>query len=120
MTAELKDLIITEHNKCRDEFAGGIDNFKPAVSLGAVMWDNELAQMAEYNVKRCDVQLDECRNTPNYYYVGQNTIAWDWDPVIEPPLSIEHVTKTHVREWYQQKRFATQKELDYYPSILDK
>lgn len=35
-------------------------------------WDDELAKLAEYNAKTCTYGHDECRNTANYKYAGQN------------------------------------------------
>lgn len=115
MTQARKDMIVNLHNQYRNEFAGGVDNFKPAGALTVVQWDNELAKMAEYNVKRCDTRLDHCRNTPSYYYVGQSTITFEWDPKVDKDFTVDNVISHQIKNWYNFKRFATQKDLEYYP-----
>lgn len=36
------------------------------------MWNNELAQLAAYNLRRCTFAHDQCRNTRRFNYAGQN------------------------------------------------
>ncbi|KAJ6648389.1 Antigen 5 like allergen Cul n 1 [Pseudolycoriella hygida] len=73
MTAELKAYLLKKHNAARSDLANGkIPGYKSANRMIEMAWDNELAKLAEYNAKSCTYGHDECRNTAEYKYAGQN------------------------------------------------
>lgn len=47
--------------------------------MAAMLWDDELSQMACLNVKRCVFEHDECRNTARFRYSGQNLATTWWN-----------------------------------------
>lgn len=68
-----KSRILDVHNKLRNDVTTGkLIGFSPAVRMGTMTWDDELAAMAALNVKRCVYGHDECHNTINYPMSGQN------------------------------------------------
>lgn len=70
--------ILHSHNEKRNRVAGGeIPNHSPAKRIGTVQWDDELAYVAGLNVKTCEYEHDECRNTDAFSWSGQN-LAKNW------------------------------------------
>lgn len=72
MTTQLRNLIVNKHNVLRNRVAKGFSKFKPAARMATMRWHSELAKLAELNVKRCVMEHDQCRNTPQFRYSGQN------------------------------------------------
>lgn len=67
-----KAKILNVHNKLRNSLATGkVPGFNSAVRMGTMTWDDELAAMADLNIRRCTYGRD-CHNTPNYPFSGQN------------------------------------------------
>uniref|UniRef100_A0A1I8NBD2 Venom allergen-1 n=1 Tax=Musca domestica TaxID=7370 RepID=A0A1I8NBD2_MUSDO len=72
----LKDRIVADFNKKRNFIAGGGDsNHSPACRMATMEWDDELAKLAELNVKQCEMEHDDCHNTQSFPVSGQN-LAW--------------------------------------------
>lgn len=72
-TAAEKATLVDLHNTLRNDLARGkLAGFKPAVRMGAMAWDDELALMADLKVRGCDHGHDTCHNTQNYPSSGQN------------------------------------------------
>ena len=66
-------MILSMHNKLRNSIAGGKEKgFKPAKRMATMKWHPVLAKLAEYNVKRCLYQRDECHKTEEFPYSGQS------------------------------------------------
>lgn len=68
---DLKQKIVAAHNKWRNTAAQGILNLT-ASKMATILWGEELAKLAELNVKKCILKHDACVNTPMYKNVGQN------------------------------------------------
>ncbi|RUS87849.1 hypothetical protein EGW08_004382 [Elysia chlorotica] len=70
-----KQIIVDYHNKVRREVStNGTD-------ITAVVWDDNVAEVAEKLSRQCRVYHDENRNVPSYgIYIGQNVAAGysDW------------------------------------------
>ncbi|XP_017488225.1 PREDICTED: venom allergen 5-like, partial [Rhagoletis zephyria] len=68
-----KKEILHEHNKRRNFVAlGHLPGYYPASRMATMAWDDELAFLAELNLKMCYVEHDDCNNTPRFKSVGQN------------------------------------------------
>lgn len=74
LTKRQRDLIVQAHNKVRNRVAGGTSALQPACRMATMQWDDELAALAELNVKQCEGSHD-CHNTDTFKYSGQN-LAW--------------------------------------------
>lgn len=44
-------------------------NYEPAARMATLTYDNELAELAELNVRRCDFEHDRCANTGNAFFI---------------------------------------------------
>lgn len=67
ITPEIADAIVAVHNKWRNQQAlGQTPNYEPAVRMATMTYDDELAQLAELNVRTCEFEHDSCTNTGNY------------------------------------------------------
>lgn len=52
------------HNRLRNHLASGkLDRYQKASNMSLMDWDDELAYLAELNVKQCVMEHDECRST---------------------------------------------------------
>lgn len=72
-TSAEKSNIADVHNKLRNDLATGkVPNFRSAAKMGTMIWDDELAAMADLNVRRCVYEHDACHNTQKYQMSGQN------------------------------------------------
>lgn len=71
-----RDFILNEHNKRRNFVAyGQLPGYYPAARMATLRWDDELAFLAELNVRTCVVDHDECKNTYRFRNVGQNLVG---------------------------------------------
>lgn len=67
-----KSTIVKLHNTIRQKVASGkVYSQPPAASMPDLVWDDELAQVAQRWVNQCKVGSDECRNVDRFN-VGQN------------------------------------------------
>ncbi|XP_017474138.1 PREDICTED: venom allergen 5-like, partial [Rhagoletis zephyria] len=62
LTQETKNLIVSAHNTKRNTVAGGSTALEPACRMATMTWDDELAFLAELNVKQCQMRHDACHN----------------------------------------------------------
>lgn len=72
---DLKSKILATHNKWRNTAAQGKSSSLPGLTaskMATIQWDDELAKLAELNIKKCIFAHDQCENTKMYKYVGQN------------------------------------------------
>ncbi|XP_023302468.2 antigen 5 like allergen Cul n 1-like [Lucilia cuprina] len=112
MTSSLQKLIVDEHNKKRNIIAGGDDDFKPACRMATMEWDDELAKLAEYNVMQCKMNHDDCHNTEDFKYSGQNLGSIGFS---DNKNDTEQITKS-IKLWFEEKKDVDQSILDEYPS----
>ncbi|XP_067637165.1 venom allergen-1-like [Eurosta solidaginis] len=116
MTKKFKQLFLDEHNKYRNETAGGSKDLKPAAAMATLEWDDELAYFAEFNVKRCQIINEDegCFKTARYEALDQNIGLLFYKS--KPDCStIYNDIKNHIRiYWYEQYRDCAQAEVDLY------
>ncbi|XP_067637160.1 venom allergen-1-like [Eurosta solidaginis] len=116
MTDEFKQLVLDEHNKYRNEIAGGSKGLKPAVAMATLEWDNELAYFAELNVKQCETLHEEekCFKTARYNTLGQN-IDWLFYTSDRDCPTIYNDLKEHIRDkWYKEHLNCEQAAVNSY------
>ncbi|XP_017846840.2 allergen Tab y 5.0101 [Drosophila busckii] len=69
---DINEVIVFRINELRTLVArGGFNGFTAAARMGTLTWNKELADIAEYNVRKCSMHKDRCRNTKNHQKVGQ-------------------------------------------------
>ncbi|CAD7091197.1 unnamed protein product [Hermetia illucens] len=72
----LKDVFVEAHNFYRNLVASGyLPGYEPAARMATMVWDDELALLAENNVRSCDYEHDSCTTTSYFTRSGQNLIA---------------------------------------------
>lgn len=73
MDMETQAVILKKHNKYRNIIAGGkVRGFEQAAAMYEMTWDRELASLAAKNAMQCLFEHDQCRNTENNSFIGQN------------------------------------------------
>ncbi|CAD7083425.1 unnamed protein product [Hermetia illucens] len=105
---DFKDLIIDKHNAYRNKFAKGALKFEPAARMATMQWDDELAKLAELNVKRCKMKHDKCRKTKRFPMAGQNLSkvwAGGW-------ITAKGAIKSGINLWFKEYKHAKQSNLD--------
>lgn len=109
MTSEVRELIVDYHNRQRSWVAAGkYGMLKTACRMGTMQWDDELALLAEYNVKRCAVKRDKCLKTMRFPSPGQN-IGFSTS-IEERPL--KETVEVVLKKWYKEIE-------NVHPGIID-
>ncbi|XP_073831638.1 venom allergen-1-like [Musca autumnalis] len=109
---KLKAEIVRAHNEKRNFVAGGgVGHLQPACRMATMEWDDELAEIASYNVLQCYMEHDKCRNTDNYRYAGQN-LAWRsyWDP-----RNVTSLFRNSFTMWYDEVQHVKMDFIDAFP-----
>nr|P10736.1 RecName: Full=Venom allergen 5.01; AltName: Full=Allergen Dol m V-A; AltName: Full=Antigen 5 form 2; Short=Ag5-2; AltName: Full=Cysteine-rich venom protein; Short=CRVP; AltName: Allergen=Dol m 5.01; Flags: Precursor [Dolichovespula maculata]AAA28301.1 antigen 5 precursor [Dolichovespula maculata] len=77
LTNDEKNEILKRHNDFRQNVAKGLETRgkpgpqPPAKNMNVLVWNDELAKIAQTWANQCDFNHDDCRNTAKYQ-VGQN------------------------------------------------
>ncbi|CAG9807637.1 unnamed protein product [Chironomus riparius] len=104
-----KNLIVIVHNQLRNKLAGGmLQGFQSATNMSLVAWDSELAQLAELNVRQCEMKHDHCRSTDNYPYTGQN-LAETTIYSIYP--NINTIIVYNINAWFDEYKLTNQTQM---------
>ncbi|XP_053674721.1 antigen 5 like allergen Cul n 1-like [Anopheles nili] len=108
-------IIVHQHNLLRSRLAKGeLKPFAAASRMPLLIWDDELAVQASHNTRSCVLNHDECPNTAQFRFVGQNIDLFRYTyPSIEPPYLIVQ----RIYNWWREFNQTTQAQLDNYPSI---
>lgn len=72
-------------------------------------WGSELAELAEMNVKQCQMLHDSCRSTEEFKFVGQNLAYRETSGEFE---SLDLLVEKVVQSWYDEVNSATQSDID--------
>lgn len=104
------NLILVEHNGFRNKIASGKQRgFKPATKMATMIWNDELAKLAELNVMQCKMHHDQCRNTNQFKHAGQNLgYRANSGSFEEPQIFIKKV----IHSWYSEIDDAVQADID--------
>ncbi|XP_037932306.1 uncharacterized protein LOC119667094 [Teleopsis dalmanni] len=112
MNERRRNLILDMHNLARSRIASGeLEGYKPASHMPLLKWDTELEHLAMLHVKRCQFAHDQCRNTPNYLFSGQN-IGYFW--IGREFKSHSKRMKAFILNWFKEYRDADQTFIDSY------
>uniref|UniRef100_D1FPS5 Venom allergen-1 n=1 Tax=Simulium nigrimanum TaxID=683695 RepID=D1FPS5_SIMNI len=104
MSTKRKNLLLMLHNRMRNKVAlGKQKGYKQAKRMPILQWDDELAYLAELNVKTCKFAHDSCRNTMKYRSAGQN-LAYSAHSDAHKPLAEE--LKKMMRAFYDEQKDA--------------
>ncbi|XP_073822006.1 venom allergen-1-like [Musca autumnalis] len=107
-----KDMILNEHNFYRNKVASGkVNCFYPAVRMPCLVWDEGLANTAEYNVMSCVFAHDQCRSTKKFPMAGQNIYTATTKKLDIP---VAGFIKEAIFLWYEEQFDANHSVLESY------
>lgn len=96
-----RNFILHEHNKRRNFIASGLlPGYYPAAKMATLQWDDELAFLAELNVKTCVVEHEDCKNSYRFLNVGQNLVGIDRPKKL--PADIKEVIHRGMALWFSE------------------
>ncbi|XP_065368937.1 antigen 5 like allergen Cul n 1-like [Calliphora vicina] len=94
-----RKFILHEHNKRRNFIASGkLPGYYPAAKMASLQWDDELAFLAEMNVRTCVVEHEECKNSYRFRNIGQNLVGIDRPRHIK--ANIQEVIQRGMSLWF--------------------
>merc|ERR1719283_190436 len=99
-----KDVIVKVHNELRNKVAMGNETHgahPQAANMMKMVWDDELAEIAQRWTDQCIFGHDSNRNTCYGLYVGQNGY-WGASSAEMSPYSALGVSEDAVRSWYNE------------------
>lgn len=112
----MKEIILDLHNEKRNYIAGGLDRIHtPACRMATMQWDNELAYLAELNVKQCKMAHDKCHNTKAFRYSGQNLALLNYVNVDDS----ERMFTMAVSKWFSESENTPMDYIRAYPAHLN-
>ena len=98
-----KNLIVKTHNELRQKVAGGLESngAQPGASnMRKLVWNDELAEVAQRLVDQCKFAHDKNRNMCDGTYVGQNVyMGYAWKQSEDEVMAT--VDKA-VTNWYSE------------------
>lgn len=109
-TDEHKKIILDEHNKLRNNIAGGGQNgFNTASRMSTLKWNDEFEFLASANVRRCIFEHDKCRNIDGIQFAGQNLYTFAGTGSLP---DTNQIIKDAIQDWYSEVKNANQANID--------
>ncbi|XP_055692640.1 antigen 5 like allergen Cul n 1-like [Lutzomyia longipalpis] len=97
---DLKIVILARHNRYRSQLAiGHVPRFPKAAKMEEMVWDDQLAYLAQQHVKHCSFMHDECRATEEFPTAGQN-LAFTAEPTAN--VSYPSILDSLVDLWWKE------------------
>ncbi|XP_064545659.1 antigen 5 like allergen Cul n 1-like [Drosophila montana] len=120
--------ILKAHNEHRQRLGNGKNMTLPrAARLVVMQWSEELALMANYNVRMCRAKHDDCHNTANYKNSGQNIIVFNMTRLVENELMEKMYPQLIVigaRTWWSEhtnsSKMMTAADVEHNPCSVKK
>nr|XP_036213984.1 scoloptoxin SSD552-like [Bactrocera oleae] len=102
---DIQAVILKLHNERREFVASGRDEtLPPAARMGELFWDDELADLAEYSVRRCLISDPQCYTTPTLPNPGRSANIYKYEKTEVP---FEELVPSRVVEWLETSRECT-------------
>lgn len=118
INGKLQNFIVTVLNQLRDGVAkGGFGGLSPAARMASVRWDPDLAYVAEFNVRNCYLNHDDCRNTKKFPNAGQ-AVAYRAFKGNIPDL--EDIIKDCFGLWMKENIYAHMSDILTFKGIKNK
>ncbi|XP_033607394.1 venom allergen 3-like [Cryptotermes secundus] len=102
LTQKEKDLIVRKHNELRSKVANGQEHKgnpgpqPPASNMAELVWDDELAEIAQRWADQCEVGHDKCR-TVERFSVGQNFAS-----ITTTSPEFLNLLERQIQSWYDE------------------
>ncbi|KAH8387088.1 hypothetical protein KR093_004606, partial [Drosophila rubida] len=111
---DAQDAFVAGHNAVRQQWASGNGKIpEQACRMATVHWDDELASLAELNVKQCQMKHDDCHSTSEYPNSGQN-LYFTGHKGGSPP-DLHTVIDKALESWASEGDFVNKGFLAAYP-----
>lgn len=112
-------LILNEHNYRRNKVAtGNITGYKSAKRMAVMQWDKELADVATFNVKKCDCEYDGCRNIRRFKYIGQNIVMQGYTGKANA-FSNKEIINDAIESWFEEYVAGSMDHMRKYPHDIE-
>ncbi|XP_065075545.1 antigen 5 like allergen Cul n 1-like [Ochlerotatus camptorhynchus] len=112
MNANMQKIILNKHNELRAQIARGMYGFPQAARMPTLVWDEEMANIASFNARKCIFAHDQCRNTQQFKYSGQNlAITTYYGMKFTPEDRVVNFTL----EWFNEYKDCPPSYVDSYP-----
>ncbi|XP_039958570.1 antigen 5 like allergen Cul n 1 [Bactrocera tryoni] len=112
-------LILNEHNERRNKVAAGnVTGYASAKRMSVMQWDDELADVATFNVKKCDCEYDGCRNVRRFKYTGQNIVSQGYTGK-ENAFSNKEIIQDAIQSWFEEYIGGSMTYMNNYPDDFD-
>ncbi|XP_055609897.1 antigen 5 like allergen Cul n 1-like [Uranotaenia lowii] len=110
----MQQAIVSKHNQLRSQIAtGSLPGFPPAVRMGTMVWDDELALLASYLARTCIFKHDDCRNTERFDAAGQNLrIA---SQSVGNTSEIVGMMEDGIQSWFDEYKITPIQYINSYP-----
>ncbi|XP_023246572.1 venom allergen 3-like [Copidosoma floridanum] len=105
LSQDEKNRIVKLHNQLRQKVASGKEvrgapGPQPPTAtrkMANLVWDNEIARIAQHWADQCNYKHDQCKNTLKEEHVGQN-IAYEWTTGDFKTIKVEKL----IMNWYNE------------------
>uniref|UniRef100_A0A1L8DR41 Putative scp-like extracellular protein n=1 Tax=Nyssomyia neivai TaxID=330878 RepID=A0A1L8DR41_9DIPT len=113
MTKELKKIALNTHNRHRSSVASGkIPGIPSATKMEKMVWNDNLAYVAEQHVKHGNFQHDQCRSFAQFPLSGQNLgIIYSSIPI----RNVSNILEDHINLYFDELTIVR----DSMPSCID-
>ncbi|XP_050336626.1 scoloptoxin SSD552-like [Bactrocera neohumeralis] len=102
---DMQAVILKLHNERRDFVASGKDErLPPAARMGELFWDEELADLAEYSVRRCLISDPHCYTTPTLPNPGRSANIYKFEKTQVP---FAELVPSRIIDWLETSRECT-------------
>nr|XP_036213982.1 antigen 5 like allergen Cul n 1-like [Bactrocera oleae] len=110
---DIQSVILKLHNERREFVASGKDEtLPPAARMGELFWDEELADLAEYSVRRCLISDPQCYTTPTLPNPGRSANIYKYEKTEVP---FEELVPSRVVEWLETSKACTSEMVAKFP-----
>jgi len=108
--------LVRLHNVRRNNLAlGKVGNFPTARRMATMIWSPELAKLAEFNARQCQMKHDACHNTNKFKSSGQNLAWFSYSGPSSSQTDEQLLTKA-VNGWWNENKNANLAVINSYPS----
>ncbi|XP_017091526.2 antigen 5 like allergen Cul n 1 [Drosophila bipectinata] len=119
LTQKDKDSMVQIHNTLRNKWASGQGKIqRKACKMGTMDWDEELARLAELNVKSCQMEHDSCHNTQEFLQSGQNLFMVGYFGSGDP-VTVQDILNEGFNEWTDEDVAVTEEDFNKFPDPVE-
>ncbi|TDG40357.1 hypothetical protein AWZ03_013222 [Drosophila navojoa] len=108
--------VVRLHNVRRNNLAlGKLPRYQPARRMATMRWSPELAKLAAFNVRQCEMKHDACHNTNKFKASGQNLAVIGYTGSGSARSTQELLTSS-INSWWNERKDANMNVIRRYPN----